>query len=265
MPKLIQSPRDFVYPSEDFQQFWFTLRTKQDLIPRGLHDPMSIRSFTISRYLVRSLSIILLTAVALAYGTSRTMLPVPATDISTFVAKGKQTAVLSGGCFWGMEAVFEHLKGVSDVVSGFSGGSAPTAHYEVVSSGGTGHAESVKITYDPSQISYAQLLKIYFLVAHDPTQLNRQEPDWGTQYRSVIFFANDEQKRVAQAYIDQLNKAHLFRKPIVTQLVPLNGFYAAEEYHQHFIDRNPNYPYVVVNDLPKLDQLREQFPDMYKK
>jgi len=193
------------------------------------------------------------------------MLPVPAVDISTSTAKGQQTAVLSGGCFWGMEAVFEHLKGVSNVVSGFSGGSAATAHYEVVSSGETGHAESVKITYNPSQISYSQLLKVYFLVAHDPTQLNHQDPDWGTQYRSVIFFTNDEQKQIGQAYIEQLNKAHIFRKPIVTQLARLNGFYAAEEYHQHFIDRNPNYPYVVVNDLPKLEQLQKQFPDIYKK
>ncbi len=225
---------------------------------------MSIRSFTLSRSLVRNLSIISLTAVILAYSVSRMTLPAPATDISASTVKGKQTAVLSGGCFWGMEAVFEHLKGVSDVVSGFSGGSAATAHYEVVSSGETGHAESVKITYDPSQISYSQLLKIYFLVAHDSTQLNRQGPDSGTQYRSAIFFANDEQKRVAQAYIEQLNKAHILHKPIVTQLVPLKGFYAAEEYHQHFIDRNPNYPYVVVNDLPKLYQLREKFPDMYK-
>lgn len=224
---------------------------------------MPISSF--NRYLPHSLSIMLLSAVALTYGASRTQLSAPATDISTSTVKGEQTAVLSGGCFWGMEAVFEHLKGVSNVVSGFSGGSAKTAHYEIVSSGETRHAESVRITYDPSQISYGQLLKIYFLVAHDPTQLNQQGPDRGTQYRSVIFFANDEQKQVAQAYITQLNKAHIFHKPIVTQLVPLSGFYAAEEYHQHFIDRNPNYPYVVVNDLPKLDKLRQQFPDVYKK
>lgn len=226
---------------------------------------MSTPSFTLKRHLVLNLCIILLTTVALAYGASRAMLPNLATDTETSTAKGKQTAVLSGGCFWGMEAVFEHLKGVSDVVSGFSGGSATTANYEIVSSGLTGHAESVKITYDPSQISYSQLLKIYFLVAHDPTQLNRQGPDSGTQYRSVIFFANDEQKRVAQAYIEQLNKAHIFHKQIVTQLVPLKGFYKAAEDHQDFIDRNPNYPYVVVNDLPKLAQLQAQFPDIYKK
>ena len=226
---------------------------------------MLIHSFTLKRYLVRSLAIISLTAVTFACGASNATLPNPATDISTSTAKGKQTVVLSGGCFWGMEAVFEHLKGVSDVVSGYSGGSAATASYEAISSGETGHAESVKITYDPSQISYGQLLQVYFLVAHDPTQLNRQGPDWGTQYRSAIFFANEEQKQVAQAYVAQLNKAHSFRKPIVTQLVPLNSFYTAEEYHQQFIDRNPNYPYVVVHDLPKLAQLQKQFPNIYKK
>ncbi len=227
---------------------------------------MSTPSFTFKRHLVRNLfiTIILLTTVALAYTASRAMLPDSTSNIPTSTAKGKQTVVLSGGCFWGMEAVFEHLKGVSDVVSGFSGGSATTANYEIVSSGLTGHAESVKITYDPSQISYSQLLKIYFLVAHDPTQLNRQGPDSGTQYRSVIFFANEEQKRIAQTYIDQLNKAKIFHKQIVTQLVPLKGFYNAAEYHQNFIDRNPNYPYVVVNDLPKLAQLQAQFPDIYK-
>ncbi|MHC5671786.1 peptide-methionine (S)-S-oxide reductase MsrA [Nostoc sp.] len=226
---------------------------------------MSTRSFTLSRYLLLYLSLILLTSVVIMRSASYAILFNPATDISTSTAKGKQTAVLAGGCFWGMEAVFEHLKGVSDVVSGFSGGSATTANYELVSSGLTGHAESVKITYDPSEISYKQLLKIYFLVAHDPTQLNRQGPDSGKQYRSVIYFANDEQKRVALDYINQLNKAHIFHKQIVTQLLPLNGFYQAEEYHQHFIDRNPNYPYVVVNDLPKLAQLQSQFPNIYKK
>ena len=222
-------------------------------------------SFTLKR-LICSLFIISLTVVAFTYNKSRAVPSHPATDISTNETSArKQTAVLSGGCFWGMEAVFEHLKGVSNVVSGFSGGSAATANYEIVSSGMTGHAESVKITYDPSQISYSQLLKIYFLVAHDPTQLNAQGPDTGTQYRSAIFFANDEQKRVAQSYIDQLNTKHVFPKQIVTQLVPLKGFYQAEEYHQHFIDRNPMYPYVVVNDLPKLAQLQAQFPKMYKK
>ena len=226
---------------------------------------MQVLNSTLKRLFVGSLAIISLTAIAFAGNASRPTLPEPATDISSSTVKGTQTAVLSGGCFWGVEAVFERLKGVSDVVSGYSGGSAATAHYDEISSGKTGHAESVKITYDPSQISYSQLLKVYFSVAHDPTQLNRQGPDRGTQYRSAIFFNNDEQKRVAQAYIEQLNKAQVFSKPIVTQLVPLNGFYAAEEYHQQFLDRNPNHPYIVVHDLPKLAQLREQFSDMYKK
>jgi peptide-methionine (S)-S-oxide reductase len=164
-----------------------------------------------------------------------------------------------------MEAVFEHLKGVSDVDSGFSGGNAETANYHEVSSGQTEHAEAVKIIYDPSQITYEQILKIYFSVAHDPTQLNRQGPDSGTQYRSAIFYTNEEQKQAAQAYIEQLEKANTFSKAIATQLVPLNDFYAAEEYHQNFIDRNPNYPYVVVHDLPKLVQLQKQFPNLYQK
>jgi peptide-methionine (S)-S-oxide reductase len=179
-------------------------------------------------------------------------------------ATGHQTAVLAGGCFWGVEAVFEHVKGVTNVVSGYSGGSASTAHYERVGTGETGHAESVEITYDPAQISYGQLLTIYFAVAHDPTQLNRQEADEGTQYRSAIFFENAEQKQLAQAYIDRLDQSRVFKTAIVTQLVPLKGFYAAEDYHQNFIDRNPNYPYVVVHDLPKLKQLRQQFADLYK-
>jgi peptide-methionine (S)-S-oxide reductase len=179
--------------------------------------------------------------------------------------KGKMTAVFAGGCFWGMEAVFEHLKGVSDVVSGYSGGTAKTAIYERVSSGYTEHAEAIKVTYDPSQISYEQLLQIYFYVAHDPTQLNRQGPDRGKQYRSAIFFADSEQKQIAEAYIDRLNKSKAFAKPVVTQLVPLQSFYLAESYHQDFIVHNPDYPYVVVHDLPKLTQLQKQFPEMYKK
>ncbi|MEB3191924.1 MAG: peptide-methionine (S)-S-oxide reductase MsrA [Snowella sp.] len=190
--------------------------------------------------------------------------PNPPIDNAVSVSKGQETAVLAGGCFWGMEAVFEHLKGVSEVVSGFAGGTSATASYERVSSGDTGHAEAVKITYDPSQISYGQLLKVYFSVAHDPTQLNRQGPDTGTQYRSAIFFENDRQKKVAQAYIKQLNQEKVFSAPIVTTLVPLQGFYAAEDYHQNFIQHNPTYPYVVVHDLPKLAQLKQQFPRLYK-
>jgi peptide-methionine (S)-S-oxide reductase len=189
----------------------------------------------------------------------------PTIDIPANQATRLQTVVLAGGCFWGVEAVFEQLQGVSNVVSGFSGGTAATAHYDTVSSGKTDHAEAVQITYDPKQISFGQLLKIYFFVAHDPTQIDRQEPDNGTQYRSVIFFTNPEQQRVAKAYIDRLNQSHIFPQPIATQLVSLTKFYAAEEYHQNFIDRNPKYPYVVVNDLPKLDRLQQQFPDLVRR
>jgi peptide-methionine (S)-S-oxide reductase len=189
----------------------------------------------------------------------------PPVDIPETKAKGEQTIVLAGGCFWGVEAVFEQLKGVSSVVSGYSGGTVATANYNAVSNGTTSHAEAVKITYDPNQISYGKLLKIYFLIAHDPTQVNRQEPDIGTQYRSAIFFNNPDQQKVAKAYIDRLNKARVFPNPIATQLVPLTKFYAAEDYHQNFIARNPSQAYVVRFDLPKLAQLRQQFPNLIKK
>jgi peptide-methionine (S)-S-oxide reductase len=175
------------------------------------------------------------------------------------------TVVLAAGCFWGVEAVFERVKGVTEATSGYAGGSKMTAHYEVVSSGVTGHAESVKISYDPSQISFGQLLKVYFAVAHDPTELNRQGPDEGTQYRSSIFYTSEEQKTVALAYIDQLDKAKVFRQRIVTKVVPLDGFYPAEDYHQRFFDRNPNYPYIVFNDLPKVKHLQADFPELLKR
>ncbi len=177
---------------------------------------------------------------------------------------GSQTAVLAGGCFWGMEEVFENLKGVSNVVAGFSGGSAATAQYETVSTGTTGHAESVEITFDPKRISYQQLLAVFFTVAHDPTELNRQGPDAGTQYRSAIFYADDAQRRAAQAYIRQLTDQKRFASPIVTQVVPLRGFYAAEAYHQHFAQLHPDYPYIVINDAPKVTALRERFPALVK-
>jgi peptide-methionine (S)-S-oxide reductase len=180
-------------------------------------------------------------------------------------AIGEQTLVLAGGCFWGVEAVFENLKGVSNVVSGYSGGDAKTANYDTVSGGRTSHAEAVKITYNPQQISLGQLLKIYFLVAHDPTQIDRQGPDNGTQYRSAIFFANSQQQQVAKTYIDRLNQSRIFIQPIATQLVALNEFYPAEQFHQDFISRNPAYPYVVVHDLPKLNLLRQQFPDLVRR
>lgn len=189
----------------------------------------------------------------------------PPIDIPATKVKGEQSIVLAGGCFWGVEAVFEQLKGVSNVVSGYSGGTATTANYDAVSGGETAHAEAVKITYDPQQISLGKLLKVYFLVAHDPTQVNRQEPDVGPQYRSAIFFTNSDQQKVAKAYIDRLNKASVFPEKIATQLVPLTKFYAAEDYHQNFIDRNPNQAYVVRHDRPKLAQLRQQFPSLIKK
>jgi peptide-methionine (S)-S-oxide reductase len=178
---------------------------------------------------------------------------------------GNQTLILAGGCFWGVEAVFENLRGVSQVVSGYAGGSANTAKYDLVSNGNTGHAEVVQITYDPQQISFGQLLKVFFAVAHDPTQVGGQGPDTGSQYRSAIFFTNPDQQKVAQAYIAQLSQAKAFSKPIVTTLEPLAQFYPAEAYHQNYIDRHPTAPYVVVHDLPKLNQLRQQFPQLIKK
>jgi peptide-methionine (S)-S-oxide reductase len=206
----------------------------------------------------------LLGLATVALGVAATM-PFPDAAVDVSAGQGKQTAVLAGGCFWGVEAVFDHLKGVKDVVSGFAGGDASTAHYETVSTGRTGHAESVKITYDPSQITYGQLLKVYFSVAHDPTELNRQGPDTGTQYRSSIFYMNDDQKRVAEAYIKQLDDAKVFSKPIVTQVVPYKSFYAAEDYHQHFLANNPTNPYIVYNDLPKLAALKKQYPALCKR
>ena len=192
-------------------------------------------------------------------------LPKPAKDIPAASSAGMQTAVFAGGCFWGVEAVFEKLNGVVDVVSGFAGGSKATAQYQVVSMGITGHAESVKVTYDPARITYGQLLTVFFEVAHDPTQLNRQGPDEGTQYRSSIFYATPEQRDVAQAYIAQLTAAKTFKRKIATTVVPLDGFYPAEGYHQDFLRRNPTYPYIVFNDLPKLDHLAKAFPDLLKR
>lgn len=207
----------------------------------------------------------LLIGASCAFAKSKVEFPDPAVDVTGPAAQGPQTAVLAGGCFWGVEGVFERIKGVTNVVSGFAGGAKSTAHYEEVSTGRTGHAESVEITYDPSQITYGQLLKIFFSVAHDPTELNRQGPDTGTQYRSAIFYANNEQKKVAEAYIKQLDDAKIFRHAIVTQVVPLKGFYAAEKYHQHFLDNNMTYPYIVYNDLPKLAALKKYYPQLCKR
>jgi peptide-methionine (S)-S-oxide reductase len=207
----------------------------------------------------------LLLAVAALAAAAQPSFPDPSVDAPKASSSGKQTAVLAGGCFWGMEAVFEHLKGVKDVVSGFAGGEKSTAHYDQVSTGTTGHAESVKITYDPSQITFGEILKVYFSVAHDPTQLNRQGPDHGTQYRSAVFYMNDEQKKITEAYIQQLDTAHVYSRTIVTQVVPFNGFYSAEAYHQHFLENNLTNPYIVYNDLPRLEALKKQYPQMCKR
>jgi peptide-methionine (S)-S-oxide reductase len=189
--------------------------------------------------------------------------PGPKVDDPIAQAKSAQTAVVAGGCFWGIQAVFEHVKGVISATSGYAGGGAKTAQYEMVSTGETGHAESVKIVYDASQITYGQLLRVFFSVAHDPTQLNRQGPDLGSQYRSAVFYANDEQKHIAEAYIAQLAEAKIFPRPIVTQVVPLKAFYPAEDYHQDYAAHHPENPYIVYNDAPKVAHLQQQFPDLY--
>ncbi len=192
------------------------------------------------------------------------VLPPPALDATAPAGGGSENVVLAGGCFWGMQAVYEYTKGVTQAVSGYSGGSKETAHYEMVGTERTGHAESVSVTYDPRQISLGKILQIYFSVAHNPTELNRQGPDAGTQYRSAIFYANDEQKKIAGTYIAQLDKAHVFPEPIVTKLEALHGFYPAEDYHQDFAVLHPSYPYIVFNDLPKVDNLKRLFASEYR-
>jgi peptide-methionine (S)-S-oxide reductase len=189
------------------------------------------------------------------------IIPAPVIDVKA--ADGIQTAVIAGGCFWGVQGVFQHTAGVLNAVSGYAGGSKATADYNTVSSGSTGHAESVEIKYDPKKISYGKILQIFFSVAHDPTQLNRQGPDTGTQYRSAIFTANDEQKKVAEAYIAQLNAAKVYKKPIVTRIGPLEAFYPAEAYHQDYLTLHPNQPYIVFNDIPKVENLKKIFAENY--
>jgi peptide-methionine (S)-S-oxide reductase len=193
------------------------------------------------------------------------VLPDPVVDASLAAKSAKQIAVVAGGCFWGTQLVFQHVKGVKSVISGYSGGVSNSPDYEQVSLGKTGHAESVKIVFDPAKLSYGQLLKVFFSVAHDPTQLDRQGPDVGSQYRSIIFYADEEQKRIAEAYITQLEQAKLFPRPIVTQVAPLKAFYTAEIYHQSYATFHRDDPYVAVNDTPKLEYLRQGFPDLYKK
>jgi peptide-methionine (S)-S-oxide reductase len=214
-----------------------------------------------------------LTALALGLGVSlRLSQPIAAEQPHTIPAPlvdeqsdaTSEVAVFAGGCFWGVQGVFQHVKGVTNALSGYSGGEKSTAEYETVSTGTTGHAESVKVTYDPRQITYGRLLQIYFAVAHDPTELNRQGPDSGAQYRSEIFVGNADQAKIAKSYVAQLDKAGAFGAPIVTKVDALRGFYAAEGYHQDFLTLNPNYPYIVVNDLPKVEALKRLFPDSYR-
>jgi peptide-methionine (S)-S-oxide reductase len=190
--------------------------------------------------------------------------PKPTLDQPVAATKGKEVAVISGGCFWGIQAVYEHTKGVISATSGYAGGTADTAQYETVSSGKTDHAESVKIVFDPSEITYGQILMVFFSVAHNPTELNKQGPDWGTQYRSSVFYSTPEQKKIAEAYIHQLNDAKVYSGKIVTQVVPLNGFYPAEGYHQDYLKHHPDNPYIVINDLPKIRSLKKDFPELYR-
>jgi peptide-methionine (S)-S-oxide reductase len=199
---------------------------------------------------------------AVSAGEPAAVIPPPTLDQTA--KTDRQTVVLAGGCFWGVQAVYQHTKGVMSAVSGYAGGDKQTAHYEIVGTGRTGHAEAVSVTFDPRQISYGKILQIYFSVAHNPTELNRQGPDAGTQYRSAIFYADDEQKKVASAYIAELDKAHVFPHSIVTQLEPLHGFYPAEDYHQDFAVLHPSHPYIVFNDLPKVDNLRKLFAADYR-
>jgi peptide-methionine (S)-S-oxide reductase len=216
---------------------------------------------------LRSAFLSLFVASALCTGchaASKTPIPAAANDAPLAQSPGKQTAVFAGGCFWGTQSVFERVKGVLATTAGYAGGSADTATYPQVTTETTGHAESVKVVYDPSKITYGQLLRIFFSVAHDPTQLNRQGPDVGTSYRSAIFYADDEQQRISQAYIAQLDAAHVFHAPIVTQVVPLQGFYDAEQYHQHYADNNPDNPYILVCDRPKVEALKKQFPELFQ-
>ena len=190
--------------------------------------------------------------------------PAPKVDATLAASPGKQTTVFAGGCFWGVQAVFERVKGVVATAAGYAGGSQSTAHYDQVTTETTGHAESVQVVFDPSRITYGQLLRVYFSVAHDPTQLNRQGPDVGTSYRSAIFYTNDEQRKISQAYIAQLDAAHVFSGRIVTEVTPLKGFYDAEYYHQHYADHNPDNPYILVCDRPKIEALKAQFPELFQ-
>jgi peptide-methionine (S)-S-oxide reductase len=215
------------------------------------------------RMVAMVLTVLAATVACQAGGGASAAVPAPAVDEAKAAAPGKATAVVAGGCFWGIQAVFQHVKGVITATSGYSGGSVKNPDYETVSSGRTGHAESVQIVYDPSKVTYGELLRVFFSVAHDPTELNRQGPDEGTQYRSVIFYGNEEQKRIAEAYIAQLDQAKVYNHKIVTQVVALQAFYPAEGYHQSFAAKHPDHPYIAAYDAPKVADLKKEFPEMY--
>jgi len=226
-------------------------------------------SIVVRRLMPAAILLALATAVGLSLSPPRAAevarsIPGPALDETPASGAATEVAVLAGGCFWGVQGVFQHTKGVTSAVSGYAGGDKQAAHYNIVSSGATGHAESVRVAFDPRQISYGRILQIYFSVAHDPTQLNRQGPDSGTQYRSAIFTENAEQAKIAKAYVAQLNQAGVFDAAIVTKITPLEAFYAAEKYHQNFLEANPTYPYIVINDLPKIENLHRVYPDLYR-
>jgi peptide-methionine (S)-S-oxide reductase len=229
-----------------------------------LHSSKFRRAFALAAPVAALTAVGLFASCARAGAHDAVTLPSPAVDVPRAAKPGQATVVFAGGCFWGVQAVFQHVKGVVDATSGYSGGGSETAHYELVSGGDTGHAEAVRVTFDPSQVTFGQLLKVFFSVAHDPTELNHQGADEGTQYRSALFFTGADQKRVAEAYVRQLDRAKVFPDRIVTQIVPLTAFYAAEDYHQNYATRHPDNPYIVYNDAPKVAHLRRLFPDLYR-
>ena len=249
----------------DFGEQIIGIEGSMTIPPRRETTPMNRSPLNYLAALLIPIALVLI-GVRLTSGASRSQVaPVvtPVTGAELAAAPAEDTAVFAGGCFWGVEAVFDHVKGVKRAISGYAGGQLANPSYEQVSSGETGHAESVEVIYDPSQVSYGKLLQIFFSVAHDPTELNRQGPDRGTQYRSAIFYRNAQQQQVVESYIKQLTAAKTFSRPIVTQVAKLSGFYPAEAYHQHYLEQHPNQLYIVINDKPKLVALKKQFPDIY--
>jgi peptide-methionine (S)-S-oxide reductase len=231
----------------------------------GYERKKPMRNLTVRRTFTAAVLMLPFAAIlGASSGTAESAVVLPPPAIDEAAPALLETAVVAGGCFWGVQGVFQHVKGVSRVLSGYSGGEKSTAVYEMVGTGQTGHAESVEIKFDPAQVSYGQILRIFFSVAHDPTELNYQGPDEGTQYRSAIFYADDTQRKIAEAYVAQLGKAGTFSSPIVTRVDPLKGFYAAEGYHQDFLVGHPTYPYIVINDLPKVENLKRLFPDSWR-